>query len=368
VRKQYPFEEIIFEERRDVENNEKKVYNKKILLKIKKKRRINKENKTMRLRYTIIFIIAFLLTPLSLSLAEKDKVVAKVGKTTITESQLEEALESYKPAGVFHDISPEKRKKFRKDALNDLINFELLYNEAKKRKIKVSDSTIDEVIEENIKRFGSKKRFQGLLKKQGLTMKEFEEKVRRHNMVSILLNNLFKEIEHKEDELKDYYEKNVHKYKRPEGLRLYHILIKVQPNATEEELQKRKEYAEEILGKIKAGGDFGEIAYNYSEDPYRFKSGYLGFVHKGQLEPDIEKVAFSLKEGEISDVVRSIYGFHILKAGEKKPETLLTFDEVKDKIKKELDNKRFEEKKNDLLINLKKEYPVEIYIKFEKKD
>lgn len=316
----------------------------------------------------IIFILMvsflFLLPATNYSFSE-DKIIAKVGDAVIRESQLEEALEKYKPSGAFHNVSPEKRQKFKKDALNDLIEFELLYKEAKRRGIKVKDSTVDDVIEENVKKFGSKKKFKSVLKKQGLTLDEFKERVRKYHMVITLLNNIYRDAEYKEDELKEYYEKNKQRFRRPESLRLYHILIKVDSTATEEEWGKKKKYAEEILEKIKSGGDFGEVAYNYSEDPYRFKSGDLGFVHKGQLEPGIEEVAFSLKEGEMSGVLKSIYGFHILKAGEKRPETMMSFDEVKDKLKKELDTKRFEEKREALLGGLKKEYAIEIYIKFE---
>lgn len=317
----------------------------------------------------IIFIlmVSFLSlfpTVTNYSFAE-DKVIAKVGDAFIRESQLEEALEKYKPSGAFHNVSPEKRQKFKRDALNDLIEFELLYKEAKKRGVKVKGSTIDDIVEENVKKFGSKKKFIAVLKKQGLTLDEFKERVRKYHMVVTLLNNIFKDVEYKEDELREYYERNKQRFRRPESLHLYHILIKVDSTATEEEWGKKKRYAEEILEKIKSGGDFGEVAYNYSEDPYKFKSGDLGFVHRGQLEPDIEKVAFALKEGELSGVVKSIYGFHILKAGEKRPETMMSFDEVKDKLKKELDTKRFEEKREALLGGLKKEYAIEIYIKFE---
>lgn len=298
-------------------------------------------------------------------LSAEDRVIAKVGDTLITESQLEETLDRYKPPGSFHNISPENRKKFRKDALNDLIEFELLHKEAQRLKIKVKDSVIDDVIKENEKRFGSKKRFRNYLKRQGITIEDFKDRVRKYHMVITLLNNLFKESEYKEEELKEYYEKNKHKFKRPEGLHLYHIFIKVELEATDEEKAKKKRRAEEILEKIKTGGDFGEIAYNYSEDAYRFKSGDLGVVHKGQLEPEIEKVAFSLKPGEISGIIESIYGFHIIRVGEKLPEKTMTFDEVREKLKKDLDAKRFDERRAALLGRLRNEIPVEIYMRFE---
>jgi len=292
-------------------------------------------------------------------------VVAKVGDTSITESELGEALNKFKPADVYHNVSPEKMEKFKKDALNELIDIELFHKEAKKRGVKISKSAIDEVVEANIKRLGSKKKMKEALKTKGITLNDFKKEIKKHQMVLALLNDLAKEAGYKDDELMRYYEENKSKFRRPEGLRIYHILVKAEPGATEEEWEKRRLDAEEILRKIKAGEDFGDTAYNYSEDPYKFKSGDLGFVHKGQLEKEIEDAAFSLKEGELSGVIRSIHGFHIVKAGERKPEALMSFDEIKEKTRKELTEKRFEEKKKALLDRLRKEYPVEIYIKIE---
>lgn len=295
-------------------------------------------------------------------LSFESKAVAKVGDTSITEFELREALNRYKPAGEYHNVSPEKLEGFRKDALNELIELELLHKEAKRRDIRVSESTIDEVVEANIKALGSKENFTKALKKIDMSLDLFKQEIKKHQMIIALLNDIEKDARYQDEELKRYYKENKSKFKRPEGLHLYHILIKVDKSAVDDEWEKRRLYAEEILNKLKSGEDFGEIAYNYSEDSYKFKSGDYGFVHKGQLEKEIEDAAFSLKEGELSGVIRSIYGFHIVKAGEKKPETIFSFDEIKEKTRKELTKKRYEEKRKALLKRLREEYPVEIYI------
>lgn len=315
--------------------------------------------------FSPILLLLFFLLSVSAP-AAGEKAAAKVGDTTITETELEEALDSYKPPGTYHDVSRKMRDKFRKDALNDLIEIELLYKEAHKRGLKVSGDDVDKVVEANIKRLGSKKRLNEELRRQGTSMDDFREKIKKHQMVIALLNDLAREADYKEDELRQYYEANKPRFRRPEGIHLYHILIKVEPGATEPEWEKRRVYAGEILAKIKAGEDFGNVAYDYSEDPYKFKSGDLGLVHRGQLDPkELEDAAFSLKEGEMSGIIRTIYGFHILKAGEKKPEEDLSFDNVRDKIRKELAGKRFEEKKKYLLERLRKEHHVAVYMKFE---
>lgn len=309
----------------------------------------------------LLAIILSLCAAIPFSSAE-DNVVAKVGDAPIAESELTDALYKFKPPGMYHNVSPDKMEKFKKDALNELIDIELLHNEAKKRGVKVSRKDIDAVVEANIKKLGSEQKMNEALKKKGITLDDFKEEIKKHQMVLALLNKLRKEADYKEEELRRYYEENKSKFKRPESVHLHHILIKVEPGAAEDEWEKRRLYTEEILEKIKSGEDFGEVAYNYSEDMYKFKSGDYGFVHRGQLEKDVEDAAFSLKDGELSGVIRSIYGFHIIKGGERKEQGIVSFDEIKEMKRKELAEKRFKEKKKVLLDKLREEYPVEIYI------
>lgn len=320
------------------------------------------QGKTGQGLYAICCILIFLIS-LSLNSFAEDRVVAKVGDIKITESELEEALDRYIPPGSFHvNIDRSQKDKYSKDALNDLIEIELLYQDAKKKGINVSDDTVKKIIEENIKRFGSEKKLNEILKKKGLTLDTLRERIRKYQTVNSLLNTFVKESEYPENELKEYYEKNKNKFKRPDAARLYHILIKVEPAAPEEEWKKRKEFAEGLLEKIKSGEDFIDIAYKYSEDPYRVKGGDLGFIHRGMLDPkELEDAAFSLKEGEVSTVIKTIHGFHILKAGEKMPAETLSFEEVKQKLRSELESKRYEEIRKNYLNTLKEKTRIEVY-------
>jgi len=291
------------------------------------------------------------------------KTIAMVGDRAITDSELDRALENYKPKGSFHNImSPEERERFRSDALRDIIEEELLFREAKLRGIKVEKDIIEKVIEANIKRLGSKKAFNEALKREGIDLKQFKERVKRRQMVLAVLKGIATDSEVKDEELKDYYEKNKNRFKRPESMHLYHIYIKVEPSATDEEWKKKMIEAEEILKKIRDGEDFGTLAGKYSQDDYRIKNGDMGVVHRGQLNPvELEDAAFSLKEGEVSGVIKTIYGFHILKAGKKTGEEILSYDQVKERLKREFTEKRFEEKKKELLDRLKKQFTVIIY-------
>lgn len=307
-----------------------------------------------------LLAVLLLISPFSASAAEK--VVARVGDFGITEVDLDEALSLYIPTGGFHaSIDRSQKDEYRKDALNDLIEIELLSREAQKRGIKASIEAVEAVIKENIKLFKSEEELKKALEKSDRTLDAFREKIRKNDMVNNLLKELADESRYSDEELKQHYEQNRAKYKQPDALFLYHILISAEPAASENVWQEKKKFAEQLLEKIRGGADFGSIAYQYSEDPYKYKSGELGFVHRGRLVPqELEDAAFGLRKDEVSEVIRTIHGFHILKAGDRKPGETKSLDAMKDRLKKELEKKRFEGKKDALLESLRKEFPVEI--------
>lgn len=289
--------------------------------------------------------------------------VAKIGDTLINEKAVQEAVARYVPPGAFHSsLTPEQREKYRGDVLNELIEIELFHREAIRRKIHIASETIDKIIDDNIKNYGTKKRLLETLEQNKMTLEQLRARIEKIQMIKKLLQELTSESEPLTAEIADYYEKNKRKFVRPESVRFYHIMIKVDPVAPEAEWKKRQAYAEGLLKEIRDGRDFGELAYEKSEDSYRFKSGDVGFLHRGQFEiKDIEDSAFSLKVGELSSVLRSIHGFHILKAGEKKPEQALSLEEASDSIKKDMLTKKFELKRKAVLEQIKKEFPVTYY-------
>ncbi len=316
-------------------------------------------------RFCSLWASAFLIMVVPMITASAyaaEKTVARVGDTVITEADLRDALDRYVPSGAFHgSIDRSQKDEYRVAALNDIIETELLYREARKRDIKPSEEAVEAVIQQNIKQFGSEEKMNKAMEQRGFTLDILRDQIRKHDMAAAVLKELAAQSTCTDEELQKYYEENRAKYRRPDALHLYHILIKVDPGASEDVWQEKKKLAEQLLEKIRAGEDFGIIAYQYSEDPYKFKSGDLGFVHRGRLSPqELEEAAFSLKEGEVSGVIRTIHGFHILKAGEKEVGGTKSFEEVKSRLRKELEKARYEENKKALIERLKKEYPVEI--------
>ncbi len=316
-------------------------------------------------RYSAVFAL-LVLSAAAVALASEDRTIAaRVGDIAVPETLVQEALAQYVPPGGFHQtVNPAQREKYRGEALSQLIEVELLYQGARKRGLSVPADVTGKIIEENITRFGSREKLVQSLEKRQMTLQQLTARIEKIQMVKQLLQALSTESMPADKEIVEYYEGNRKRYMRPESVHLLHIMVKGDPGATEAEWLKKREYAEVLLSEIKGGKDFGSVAYDKSEDAYRYKSGDVGFIHRGQFEfRDLEDAAFELKEGEMSGVLRSIYGFHILKALKKKPAQTLTLEEAKETIRKELRQKNFDAKKGALIDQLRKEYPVTIYDK-----
>ena len=135
-----------------------------------------------------------------------------------------------------------------------------------------------------------------------------------------------------EDDLKGYYEDNIDMFTQEKEVKASHILFRVPPNATPEEQEKIKEKAESVLEMAKKGEDFAKLAREYSDDPSKENGGDLGYFKRGRMIKEFEDAAFSLKKGEISGLVKTSYGYHIIKVDDIKEKKVKPFDEVRTQI------------------------------------
>jgi peptidyl-prolyl cis-trans isomerase D len=146
-------------------------------------------------------------------------------------------------------------------------------------------------------------------------------------------NQLRQTIQIPEDVLKKQYQDNIQQYEVPNQVHVQHILFKT-VGQTDAEVAETKKKAEDVLRQARKGAKFDELAKKYSEDPgSKDKGGDLGWIRQGQTVPEFEKEAFSLGPGQISDLVRTQYGFHIIKVLEKQTAHTKPFDEVKDSLR-----------------------------------
>lgn len=284
-----------------------------------------------------------------LSLAE-EAIVAKVNGAAITERELEAEVNRLIPRATYHgNVSDEKRKEFREKALENLIDQELQYQDGVAKGLKPDKKKVKERMELIRKRFKSKKDYKSALEREGITEDELRSRVEKGVLALEAISSTVTEPSRMSDEaLRDYYDKNISKFKQPESVRLRIFS------------SKDKAKAKDALSKIKAGKDFEDVAEDMSEDNYRVKGGDLGYIHKGRIYPELEEAAFKMKIGEVSGLISTEKGWFIIRVEDKKPERQLSFDDAKDKLRKELEKNRTDESMEKWMSELQSRAKIEI--------
>ncbi|NTU41796.1 MAG: hypothetical protein HGA78_01830, partial [Nitrospirales bacterium] len=277
-------------------------------------------------------------------------------------ADLERAIDNYVPPGSYHrDLGPQKRKEYRKPALDMLIERELFSQEAGAKGISVKKSEVSSALKEVQKQFRAKGEFELALKNTGVTLDEYRDILRRNLVIDKLLKA---EVEDKasvsDEALEKYYNDNKEKFLKPEAFKVWHILIKVSANATDAEKDERKTFSQDLLKRVEAGESFSDLSSRYAEDDYRVKGGDLGWVHKGRLEPALDEALAGLKPGGAA-LVETLYGFHIIKLEATKTPEQVEFSDVKDSLKKDMEEKKKKENRESLIDSLKKKARIEIY-------
>jgi parvulin-like peptidyl-prolyl isomerase len=282
-----------------------------------------------------------------------EDVVATVNGAVLTQKDLDAELDRLIPKITFHRSVPHEKRKFYYDqALQELINRELQYQDAVARTMKPAKEKLDAQMEKVRNRFKTPEEFKSALEKEGLNEDKLRSRIEKEMMIqAVVADTVTAKAAVSDEELKKYYEKNAARFKQPEGVKLRLI-------STKDEKKAR-----DILAMLKSGDDFGEIAYNMSEDSHRVKSGDIGYMHKGRMLPEIEDAAFKLKIGEISDVISAENSWFIIKLEDRKPEQQMSFEEVRDKLKKDLEKQRTQDLTDKWIADLRGKAKIEVFLK-----
>lgn len=235
---------------------------------------------------------------------------------------------------------------FKNRVLKGMIDVEAVCEEAKKDGLTPSEEEIDKAFDELNKNLYANENYKKILEDLKISDTCIKSQVEKTLTIQKYTENFDKNLKISDEEMKKYYEEHKADYYKDE-VKASHILIStVDDNGKELSEAKKKEAkkkAEEVLKKAKSGEEFSELAKEYSDDPgSAAKGGDLGYFTKGQMVQPFEEAAFSLKSGEISGLVESEYGYHIIKVYDK-IDKQLTFDEVKDEIKKTLTEDKYME-------------------------
>lgn len=287
--------------------------------------------------------------------------VATVNGSKISTERFNQAMKGYtqQMRMDLNDNSPEgkrQRQMIQQNVVNQLVEIELLMGEAKKRNLVASDKEVNEKLDQVKKQFPDQAKFQEALKQYGLTVDDLKGQIVQGLTLQKLQEDLAKAEKLSDKELREYYDKHIDQFKQSEQASASHILVK------EEKLAK------EILAKLKKGEDFKKLASQYSTDPgSKAQGGSLGSFGRGMMVPEFEKAAFSLKKGELSGLVKTTFGYHILLGGGTTPARTQSFEEVKPLLNKQLTMSKVNTKFQNWVTDLKKTAKIEIKSEYQAK-
>ncbi len=223
------------------------------------------------------------------------------------------------------------------EILKNIINAELLMQEAKAKHYTVSDEVVNARLDKMKTQYGSEEKFLADLKRQGFTIEGLKKQMRKGLTINKMLDaELYVKVNVPEEKAKEYYDKNRKKFDQPESVKARHILLRLAPDADADTVKKVKAKMDEIVQKLESGGDFAELAKKYSEGPSSLKGGELGFFSKGSMVKEFEDVAFAMNPGDKPTVVRTRFGLHLIETLDKKEAGVSSYQDVKAKIFKEL--------------------------------
>lgn len=272
---------------------------------------------------------------------------AQVNDAVITRQRVQHSVEALMQAkrlnygGVTH---PAQYKHLQRQVLDELIGQELLWQEANRQGYAATGAEVDQTVEQMRKRFSSEEAYLTDLRQGGFTPESFRDDLSRQIAVRHFIEEtLVKRVAVSEGEIHEAYAANQAQLIQPEQVRARHILIAVAETADDAAIADARATMEQVLAEAKGGADFSELAKRHSTDATAANGGDLGFAPRGAFVKPFEDAAFSLKVGELSDIVRTRYGFHLIKLDARQDTRVLTESEAAPQLRRYLATQKLQE-------------------------
>jgi peptidyl-prolyl cis-trans isomerase C len=322
----------------------------------------------------IVFAVSFCLvnpvfsadntnTPKNKTEKPDDTFVAQVNGVEISQIDLERKFnlikERYASMGV--PLDETKLNEFRDNILQSLIEQEVLYQESVSQGIQIDPEEVKGELENFKKQFETEAAFQKQLADMDYTEDAILSQIKESKTIQKFIEDtVMPTITVSDEEAKAYFDAHPDEFKVPERVSASHILIKVDPKASEATKAEAMKKIEVIKSKLDNGEDFAELAIKDSDCPSSAKGGDLGFFGRGQMVKPFEEAAFALNPGEVSSVVETQFGYHIIKVQEKQIATTLAYDDIKEKLIANLKEDKFKEMFPAYIESLKVKYKIVI--------
>lgn len=323
---------------------------------------LNRANRSFIVAVLLLFI--FVVAAGSQALAAADGIAAKVNGAAIHDRDLQGELNGALQEVLASGVTPteEQLAQFRTETLERLIKIELLFQKSEKAGVKVDPKMIDSQLQTLKARFPGEDQYKEFLKGLGLSEDEVKGQFRKNFTVQQYIKEQFADKAKITDmEIREFYDSNQDKFLQPDSVKASHILMLVKEDETKEEKEKKRAKLQQVRKEILEGADFSEMAKRFSECPSNTKGGDLGFFSRGQMVQPFEEAAFKMMPGDMSDIVETKFGFHLIKLVEKKAESKVSYDEAKGEISNYLTQVKVGKEIERFVEGLRKEAEVKIF-------
>ncbi|MGI9104274.1 MAG: peptidylprolyl isomerase [Terriglobales bacterium] len=298
------------------------------------------------------------------SIAPAGKAVVRVNGSVLTDRDLLRQMLLLFPYARQHGGFPAQfEPEIRKQALHDIEFEELVYQEALRRRMILSPAKLEQAMKAFRQQFGSEAEFQSYIKNEVGNIQNLRAKVRR----AVLIDQLLRlEIDGKAyltpAQVAAVYRENPDRFRKPESVTLQTISIAIPEKAIASQKAAARKRAEAALSQAKATKnyeEFGVLAERISEDDWRVVMGDHKTLHRGTMAPEIEKVVFSMKPGQVSDIVETVPFFCIIRLNAREQSRMVPLSEIQAKLKKDLESEKADVLRKQLETRLRKTAKVE---------
>jgi peptidyl-prolyl cis-trans isomerase SurA len=323
-----------------------------------------------RFEVSVFLVLGFLLfwtcPPGALS-RTLDRVVATVDEEVITQSELQEAVELFlHQIGQAQERPPSdpERKALERRVLEDMIDKKLLEEHAKEAGVKATEEEIDRAVEDVLSRAGlTQDQLEEALKRDGIPKEEYRDQIRNQIVkAKVIHQEVRNRVDIKDADVEGYYLDHKEQFRTEEGVELRHILLPIPKNPQPGDEEGVYREALRIRGELLAGMKFEDAAAKYSKDASASQGGWLGFFGKGAMSPEMEKFVWGLKQGEVSEPVRSAQGFHLVRVEERTTGEVRPLDKVRDQIREKLYEESAEREFEEWRKELRKNAHIEVFL------
>lgn len=299
-----------------------------------------------------------------IQLQGENEVVVRINGRNLTRKQMQSELMNLVlsvGSGMPLDELKQRAHEFELQAIQNLINTHLLVEEALKRGITVSQAEIDEQILQLKSAYQTAEEFSQELEMRELTDEELLEEARKGLLVEKVINQQLETVQiPTEAEVADFYDRNQEHLRRPEQFLISHILVQVLPDDTENVRAAKRLEIEDLRRRAMEGEDFGKLAYEHSNCPSSQRNGDLGWMIREQMLPEFESAIATLQPGDISGIIETSVGFHILRLQDRHAEELPALETIREDLSRYIQDLRKQSVIQSFVEKLRSEAAIDI--------